>query len=366
HISNYEVHYFGRESGEGYFNLPNCHLIQGPSETRTFERALYTITGRSKRLLREIKSVSPVLLHAHFGVEGVYALSFARSLGIPLVTTFHGFDATVSVWGLVKTGKVSWIRYAAYINRLKKQGKCFIAVSEYVRRKLIERGFPAERTIVHYVGIDPHRFTPGSNEDDGRTVLTVGRLVENKGTEYLIRAIAMIRSEFPTVQLEVVGDGPLFPSLQRLAAELGVSRQIVFRASLTYDEVASCMKKASVFCLPSVTAKNGAAEGLGLVLLEAAASLKPVVGTFNGGIPEAVNNGVNGFLVPERDVHALADRILSLLKNRTLRREMGNAGRKRVERDFNLFKQSRKLEHLYQKIIKTNAHPQPQEIRETY
>jgi colanic acid/amylovoran biosynthesis glycosyltransferase len=352
HISNFEVHYFGREAGSGHFNLPNCHTIQGHSKNRLMQRTLYTITGRSKKLMQEMRVVSPILLHAHFGVEGVYALPFAQRLKIPLVTTFHGFDATRNMTGLLKAGKISYLRYVYGLKRLIREGDCFIAISNYIRNRLIERGFPPNKTIVHYIGIDISRFASDGREDDGRTILTVGRLVEKKGTEYLIRAIAKIRSEVPDVQLEIVGDGPLRRFLERLTTEFGISQQVRFIGTLSHEEVAVHMKKASIFCLPSVTAEDGDAEGLAIVFLEASASMKPVVGTLHGGIPEAIHNGHNGFLVPERDVNALSDRLLLLLKNPELRRGMGNAGRKMVEADFDINKQTHLLEGIYLEVIR--------------
>lgn len=351
HISNFEVHFFGRERGTGDFKLPNCHLIQDHSESRFPERAWYTLTGRSGRLLREMESVAPVLLHAHFGVEGVYALPFAQRMRIPLVVTFHGFDATRDIKGLLRSGKISHLRYAAGIERLKREGSLFIAVSEYIRSRLLERGFPADRVVVHHIGIDPERFTPQTDNDDDRTVLTVARLVEKKGTEYLIRAVARIKSNVPDVRLEIVGDGPLRSSLEQLAERLGLSEQVVFHGALSYDGVAEAMGRASVFCLPSVIARDGDTEGMGIVLLEAAASGKPVVGTLHAGIPEAVRDGETGFLVPERDDGALADQLLRLLNNRQLRCEMGKAGRTQIEQDFDIRKQTQKLERLYLDVI---------------
>lgn len=351
HVSNFEVHYFGREVGSGHFNLPNCHTIQGHSKNRLMQRTLYTITGRSKKLMQEMKVVSPVLLHAHFGVEGVYALPFAQRLGIPLVTTFHGFDATQNITGLLKAGKISYLRYIYGLKRLIREGDCFIAISNFIRNKLIERGFSPNKTIVHYIGIDISRFASDGREDDGRTILTVGRLVEKKGTEYLIRAIAKIRSEVPDVQLEIVGDGPLRQLLERLTKELGISQQTRFIGTLSYDEVAVHMKKASIFCLPSVTAKDGDSEGLAMVFLEASASMKPVVGTLHGGIPEAIHNDHNGFLVPERDIDALGKYLLILLKNRELRKKMGEEGQRLVKMHFDIKKHTQYLEEIYKNII---------------
>lgn len=350
-ISDYQVHYFGREKVAGHFDLQNCHTIQSLSEKRFLERAWYTLTGNNRKLLREMKSVSPHLLHAHFGVDGIYALAFAKKLRIPLITTFHGYDATISLKELIISGKISWLRYALKLEELKHRGDLFIAVSAFIRNRLVDRGFPPDKIFVHYIGIDPEKFDTVGCNDDGKKILTVGRLVEKKGTEYLIRAIAIIKNEISDVCLEIVGDGPLQSSLEKLARELGISNQVNFRGTISHDDVSSAMKRASVFCLPSITAKDGDAEGMGLVLLEAAASMKPVVGTLHGGIPEAVRDDENGFLVPEREVGTLASRLTLLLKNRELRQKMGLVGRKMVEKEFNIKKQTKKLEQIYSKYI---------------
>jgi glycosyltransferase involved in cell wall biosynthesis len=352
HISNFDVHFFGREPGSGDFDLPNRHTIQNNNK-RFIERSFYTLTGQNRRLMKKIKSVDPVLLHAHFGVEGVYALPFARQLGIPLVTTFHGFDATKRYIDLIRSGKISWYNFVIKMRMLKHQGDCFIAVSNYIRSKLIQRGFPPEKIVVHYIGIDPHRFTPDDKEDDGQTILTVGRLVEKKGTEYLLKSVHKIKQSIPDVKLNIVGDGPLRSSLEKLTYELGLSNCVIFYGALSYEKVVNIMKKATVFCLPSITASDGDAEGLGLVLLEASASGNPVIGTMHGGIPEVVCDGENGFIVPEKNVSALTDRILLLLKNPVLRREIAVKGRKWVECNFDITKQGEKLDQIYKNVINT-------------
>jgi len=351
HISNFEVHFFGRERGEGSFDLTNCHLIQRDSENGFLEKALYTLSGRNKSLLQKIKSVSPLLLHAHFGVEGVYALRFAQQLRIPLLTTFHGFDATQSITGLLMNRKISHLHYVAGLKRLRQEGNCFIAVSNYIRQQLIKQGFDKGKIIVHHPGIDTNRFKPELMGDDGQTILTVGRLEEKKGMMFLIQAIMQIRKEFPKVRLEIIGDGYLRPSLEQSVEKLKLTQSVVFRGTCTHDEVAKSMKKAAVFCLPSVTGKDGNSEGLPSVFLEAAASMKPVVGTYHSGIPEAVYDGETGFLVPERDIDSLADRLTILLKDPLLRAKMGEAGRKKVEIDFDINKQTKRLEDIYTDLI---------------
>jgi colanic acid/amylovoran biosynthesis glycosyltransferase len=155
----------------------------------------------------------------------------------------------------------------------------------------------------------------------------------------------------PDVQLEIVGDGPLRRFLERLTTEFGISQQVRFIGTLSHEEVAVHMKKASIFCLPSVTAEDGDAEGLAIVFLEASASMKPVVGTLHGGIPEAIHNGHNGFLVPERDIDALGKYLLILLNNRELRQKMGEEGQRLVKMNFDIKKQTQYLEEIYKIII---------------
>jgi glycosyltransferase involved in cell wall biosynthesis len=194
-------------------------------------------------------------------------------------------------------------------------------------------------------------FTPAEHEAEDPTILSVGRLVEKKGMEYLIKAFARIAGEVPEARLEIAGDGPLRPSLERLTSDCGLSARVTLRGSLPHRAVATSMQNASIVCQPSVTAADGDSEGLPTTVLEAVATAKPLIGTRHGGIPEVVVDGATGFLVPERDVPALANRLLLLLKNAELRKRMGEAGRRRIEEHFDLRKQSRRLEEIYSETI---------------
>jgi colanic acid/amylovoran biosynthesis glycosyltransferase len=352
HLPHFHAHYFGREAGEGQFDLHPCHLIQERQARFTFERVWYTLTGLSPTLERAIGTVAPALLHAQFGVEGVYALRFARHFDLPLVTHIWGFDATRHYKALIASGKPAWIRYVLGMAPLKRHGTLFLAVSEFIRQKLVNRGFPADRTLVLYTGVNLQRLKPADAYDDGRTVLTIGRLVEKKGTADLIRAIARLQSRIPDVRLEIIGDGPLRASLMQLATSLGVRQRITFHGATSHAQVIEAMQRTAVFCLPSVTAHDGDAEGLPNALLEAEAAGKPVVGSVHGGIPEAIRDGQNGFLVAERDVEALAERLWQLLEDRELRRHMGYKSRRLVEQDFDISTQARRLEEIYLEAIR--------------
>lgn len=321
-------------------------------EWRKFYRQVWQVVTRDPKLyVKLLTEQKPKIIHAHFGVEGLYALPLAHKLDIPLVTTFHGFDATTSVNSLIRSRAPSWINYALFRNQLAKHGNLFICVSEYIRQKVIQLGFPEERTCVHYMGIDTQAVQARDPSLETRTLLHVARLVEKKGTEYLIRAFSEVARKDRDVQLIIIGDGPLKLRLIQLSDSLGLTERIQFLGAQPNSVVLQMMQRAAALVLPSVTAESGDTEGLGMVLLEAAATGVPVIGTLHGGIPEAIVDELTGYLVPERDINALAERINALLKNDMKRILMGKQARTLMEERFDIRKQTVLLEELYRELL---------------
>ena len=310
----------------------------------------YVLRRDPKLFMRELEARRPVLIHAHFGVEAVYGMELARRLGVPLVTTFHGFDATLRSSVLLTSRKPTWIHY--WLNRaaLKSSGALFIGVSEFIVAQLRRLGFPPERTHAHYIGVDTAAFAAPCGER-APLILHVARLVEQKGTAYLLEAFARLAAKHAAVELVVIGAGPRQSELLERAAALGIGARVRWLGAQPHAEVKRWMRRASVFCLPGCTTANGAAEGLGLVLVEAAASGVPVVATRHGGMPEAVDDGVSGYLVPERDVRALADGLDALLSSESLRCRMGSAGAQLAQTRFDLYRQTQALERLYEAVL---------------
>lgn len=299
--------------------------------------------------LRLLGGRRPALIHAHFGVEGVYALPVARALGVPLVATFHGFDATLSDAALLASP--AWFNYPLYRRRLAREGGLFLAASFFIRERLLALGFPEQRIRVHYIGVDCEGVRTRDTAEETRTILHVARLVEVKGTEYLIRAFARLPERHRDAELVIIGDGPLRRRLEKLARSLGMGARVRFLSSLPHGEVLAHMRKAAMLVLPSVTTKSGRVEGLGMVLLEAAASGVPAIGSRSGGIPEGIVEGETGFLTPERDPAALAARIADLLDDDALRARMGSAARALVEQRFDIRVQSDMLEAHYDALL---------------
>jgi colanic acid/amylovoran biosynthesis glycosyltransferase len=293
------------------------------------------------------------LIHAHFGVEGVYALPLAQRLGIPLVTTFHGFDATLSTAALLCNP--AWVHYALFRGRLARQGDLFLCASSFIRERLLGMGFPPERTCVHYIGVNCGAITLRDTAEELPVILHVARLEEVKGTAYLIRAFAAVAAAWPPARLVIIGEGKLRRKLEALAGACGVAARVDFLGALPHADVLGWMRRAAMLVLPSVRTATGRVEGLGMVMLEAAATGVPGIGSRLGGIPEGIADGETGFLVPERDPEALAARIGALLADPALRRRMGEAARRRVERQFDLIRQTATLETLYDSVVQEAA-----------
>ncbi len=307
------------------------------------------ITGNPRPYLRLMEHQRPSLIHAHFGIEGVSALPLAAELEIPLVTTFHGFDATLKTRAML--GSPAYFRFPLLRRKLARQGDLFLCASSFIRQKLLAMGFPEARTRTHYIGVDCQATRLREDSEERPVILHVARLVEVKGTRYLLRAFAALARRYDSVKLVIIGEGPLRRRLQALAASLGMQDRVEFLGALPHADVLSWTRKAAMLVLPGIRTSTGREEGLGMVLLEAAATGLPIIGSRVGGIPECILDGRTGFLVPERDEHALAQRMTELLDDPLERRQMGIAGRALVERQFDIHRQTEALESLYDSLL---------------
>ncbi|MGZ8998711.1 MAG: glycosyltransferase [Allosphingosinicella sp.] len=315
------------------------------------ERLGIRALGLTGGLERRLSPFAPVLVHAHFGPDALLALPLARKLGVPLVTTLHGYDVSLSRARLLGSRSLSWIRYALLKRRLAANGALFLAVSDALRTRALAAGFPPERTIVHYNGVDLDRFRPGDGPIEPGLILHVGRLVEKKGTRLLIRALAELRRGGAEARLVIVGDGPLRARLAAETDSLGVGQHVEFLGSRPPDEVARWMGRAWLLAAPSIAAADGDSEGLPTVLLEAAASGLPAIGSDHSGIPEAIVDGKTGYVVPEGELAPLARRISELLGSATLRSAMAAEARILAETRFDRVRQGARLEVHYDQLL---------------
>ncbi len=347
-LSEFEPVYAGSRRVAGLdLREEQIHVINHGSMWGKCRELSFKLIGFAPDFARRLGALSPVLLHAHYGPNGLRALQIASNLKIPLIVTFHGSDVTVTDLRHQQT-TMGFRYYLANKGKLKKSKALFLAVSQFIRRKLLGQGFPEERVLVHYTGVDTKKFRPASAEGSP-AVLFVGRLEPSKGAEFLIRAAAEIQRQLPAMELILIGDGSLRADLERLAKQL--LRRYQFLGGLTSEEVRDWMNRASVVSVPSITRRSGEEEGFGMVCAEAQAVAKPVVAFDSGGISEVVLHERTGFLATEGDWRALGKSLFVLLQNAKLREQFGLSGREWILHQFDLERRTRVLEEIYASVL---------------
>lgn len=346
-MKDYQVCFLGIRKVKG-LELKHETLLINPGNNLIgkLKEGFFKFFGYSFKLLKKLGEKNIKLVHAHFGPDGVFALPVAQSLKVPLVVTFHGYDITKKEEYLKK--HLSQRIYLQRKEKLQEKGTLFIAVSHFIKGKLIEKGYPEEKIIQHYIGVDTDYFTKDPAISRKPMVLFVGRLIENKGADYLIQAMSQVQKSLSEVELVIVGDGPLRGELEDLAHSLLTSYR--FMGTQPQEVIRNLLNEAKVFSVPSVTVENGNSEGFGLVFAEANAMGVPVVSFATGGIPEAVAHGETGLLAPEKDTDCLGEYIRKLLLDDDLWRKFSKQGEERVRKLFNLKKQNRILEDIYKSL----------------
>ncbi len=182
---------------------------------------------------------------------------------------------------------------------------------------------------------------------DRPVIVCVSRLVPRKGQDSLIRALPLVRRTVPDAALLIASGGPYRSTLERMARDAGVAEHVVFTGSMPWAELPEHFAAGDVFAMPCRTRRGGLdVEGLGIVYLEASAIGLPVIAGDSGGAPDAVREGETGFVVPGRDIGALADRLLTLLRDPALAHKMGAAGRQWVEAEWGWDTQAARLQAL--------------------
>jgi colanic acid/amylovoran biosynthesis glycosyltransferase len=285
------------------------------------------------------------VVHCHFGHLGIIGTQL-RHIGAfegKICTTFHGWDMT----------EFLQISDATIYRQLFNKGDLFLPISKHWQKKLVELGCREQKIKVHHMGIDCKKFTYISRENTNKrpvTIITVARLVEKKGIEYALRAIAIAHQQTQSFQYQIIGDGPLRGELEALSTHLGIGHRVKFLGGQPQEYIIQMLNTSNFMLAPSVTSRSGDQEGIPVVLMEAMATGLPILSTMHSGIPELVEDGVSGFLVPERDVNALADKIIYLIENPQVWSRLGLAGRKEIEINYNIEILSRQLEEQFKNL----------------
>jgi len=315
-------------------------------ELRIFSKSDLSWLERLKReyFKRVLLAEGAKLIRAYFGHGGIKMLPVSKKLNVPLVTSFHG--------ALVTSISKSWW----YLRRQKtlfEKGDLFLARSKDTKKEMVDLGCSPEKIIVHYGGISVNkfRFRKGSPNKERIKILMCGRFVEKKGFEYGIRAFAKLGKIHKNIVLTLIGDGKLRKRLENLVDSLNLSPRVQFLGMLSHEEVQRQMEASDIFLSPNVTAWDGNREGIPNTIKEAMATGLPVVSTYHAGIPELVIDKKSGFLVPEKDIEGLVDRLGYLIAHPELWEKLGSRGREVVEEKFNLYKQTSRLEEIYAKLL---------------
>ena len=286
------------------------------------------------------------LVHAHFAVDAVYARVLARRLGVPLVTTLHGFDVSRRRRSLLLSFRPALVHAVLGWRGLVRDGALFLGVSQAVVAAARARGVPPDRLERHAIGVDLDRLKPSGCGEPG-LIVHVGRLVEKKGAGLLLDALALLAHRAPHARLAIVGEGPLRRRLQARITQLGLGARVQLLGALGHAATLDWLARAAVVAVPSLVARNGDAEGLPTVLLEAAALGRAIVAADTGGAAEAVREEVSALLVPPGDVGRLADALGRALGEAGLAARLGAAARRQVEKDYALADQTERLEAHY-------------------
>ncbi|MET0285746.1 MAG: glycosyltransferase [Polyangiales bacterium] len=340
HHQRYEVEVFCRQR-----HLP---------ERFPFERVhvgtpgWYGVTRHCPTFHRVFRQRPFDLVHAHFGTGACYAYPYALRYKLPLVVTFHGYDVPL----LASTERllpVNW-PYAAMAPTMLKHVTLGLCASKELYELLLEVGVPRERLRLYHLGVDLAAFKRGARRAVPRVVM-VGRFIEKKGFEYGVRGFADALARGAVGELTIIGTGEREAKLRALVSELGIDHAVTFAGVLTSKDVATFLSESDVLMAPSVVAIDGNRESGVIALKEGSACGLAVLGTYHGGIPEIIDDGVTGYLVPERDVASLGDRLHRLLTDRALCAQLGENGRAKIEREYNLPDQVNELESLYDEAL---------------
>lgn len=304
-------------------------------------RAVRSAAGLATRRVGPVEALAamqlkhaPEVMVANFGPNGIVGAALKRHYfpDAKLVTIFHGHDVSSF------PREHGWGPYRAIADAIDLP----LCVARVWADELREKAGIGAR--VHNLGIPLHDI-PSRPPRQNRPfqLLFVGRMIEKKGVEYLLRAIKLLADGGLDVGARLIGDGPLLPHLEATATSLGLASRVKFEGAQGHGIVLAAMAVADCLVAPSVTAANGDSEGIPVTIMEAMACGLPVVSTVHAGIPELIETGVSGLLAAERDAEALRAHIKALAASPELVRGIAARARTVIEARFDATKQNARL-----------------------
>ncbi|MCX7795401.1 MAG: glycosyltransferase family 4 protein [bacterium] len=285
-----------------------------------------------KELRRIIEEFNPSIIHVHGAHELVY-ISKKMADKVPVIFTCHGYFTSLPIIDY---------RISAFIN--KRWGDSVIAVSKNDRDKLIKAGLSREKITTIHNGIpEVLNRMELPIKIDGFIIGTAARLTKFKGIRYLIEAFSHLHNKYKDLNLVVIGDGEERENLEKLTQNLNIEDRVFFLGALPNARL--YFSNFHIFVLPSLF------EALPIVVLEAMSQKVPVIATEVGGIPEIIDDGKTGILVPPEDPLEIARAIEKLINNRELMKELGEAGYKRYKEMFTLENMVMSTKNVYESLL---------------
>ncbi|HEY2800806.1 MAG TPA: glycosyltransferase [Chthoniobacterales bacterium] len=298
--------------------------------------------GEYQALSRLLERRGADLMHIYFGHTGVHLLPFIECWRRPCVVSFHGADVML---------KAANPDYAVKLKKVFHAAPLILARSRSLERRLISLGCPPDRIRISRTGVPLQQFPMVRREaprDGAWNFLQACRLIPKKGLTTCLRAFAIYQAANPRAQLYIAGKGPLQPTLEALATELGIRGHVHFTGFLSQPDLLDLYHRCHIFLHPSEMPEDENQEGIPNSILEAMATGMPVLATRHGGIPEAVEDGRCGALVEERDYEALAGEMRKMTRSPGTFVEMGALASESVATHFEQGKQIGLLEAHYQ------------------
>jgi glycosyltransferase involved in cell wall biosynthesis len=301
--------------------------------------------AEQSKLLTILSETRAQLLHIYFGQIAVHLLPLIRAWKHSSVVSFHGADVMVDM---------DKPAYREATSQMLDAVTLVLVRSESLRRAVVDLGCDPEKIEIQRTGIPlkefPFRNRAVPKNGEWRFV-QAGRLIEKKGLPVTLHAFTTFLKQHPNAMLTLVGEGPLRPKLQKFARQLGVADHVSFTGFVSQEQLREIYYRSHIFLHPSQIGRDGNQEGIPNSMLEAMATGLPVFATEHGGIPEAIENGATGVLVPERDDEALAQALLNAAQDPDLLCRIGGAGASAVRNNFDLSAQAQRLEEIYLKTI---------------
>jgi len=301
--------------------------------------------GELRTLLRVLGETRARLLHIYFGQIAVHLLPLVRTWKNPSIVSFHGADVMVDM---------NKPAYREATLQMLDAATLILVRSESLRRVLVGLGCDPKKIEVQHTGIplEEFAFRERNIPESGQwRFVQAGRLIEKKGLPVALRAFAVFVRKYPNATLTIAGEGPLLAELQNLARELDIEERVSFTGFISQDQLREVYYRSHIFLHPSQTGRDGNQEGIPNSMLEAMATGLPVFATEHGGIPEAIENGISGVLVPERDDEALACALINAAQNPAFLSQIAQSGAEAVRKNFDLRQQVQRLEEIYLNLL---------------